>query len=196
MSPDLEAIATIKDNTRADTTTTESVASDRLSPITEGSNECEESATLSAWLSHEDPEWQKELEETALLHHEVLEDFDADEGKEEDLDEPLPDLALPIGLLRADCSHLIMVPLDLEKAEPTEEHREIAFHPPVCQSIPNLPRKPGPDEMVVYKVTQQSARAEVVKRDDDVLTPQEVKDNLKEASEALLKELQTWAKLK
>ena len=88
-----------------------------------------------------------------------------------------------------------MVPLDLEKAEPTEEHGEIAFYPPMCQSIPNLPRKPGPDEMVVYKVTQQSARAEVVKRDDDVLTPQEVKDNWKEVSEAMLKELQTWAKL-
>ena len=42
--------------------------------------------------------------------------------------------------------------------------------------------------MVVYKVTQQSARAEVVKRDDDVLTSQEVKYNWKEVSEAMLKE--------
>ena len=41
MSPDLEAVATMKDNTRAETTTNESVASDRLPPITEGSNDSE-----------------------------------------------------------------------------------------------------------------------------------------------------------
>ena len=72
---------------------------------------------------------------------------------------------------------------------------ELAVYPPMCNTLPDLPRQPGEGEMVVYKVTQKTARAEVVKRDDDLLTPQEVQQHWKEVQEAMLKELQTWNKL-
>ena len=65
----------------------------------------------------------------------------------------------------------------------------------MSNTFPNILREPGPCEMVVFKVTAKTAGAEVVKRDDDILTPQEVKQHWAEVCKAMLKELQTWAKL-
>ena len=66
----------------------------------------------------------------------------------------------------------------------------------MTNTIAGLPREPAPDEMVVFKVEANSVRKQIVKRDDDILSPQQVKDHWPEVSAAMLKELQTWAKLK
>ena len=64
----------------------------------------------------------------------------------------------------------------------------------------------GPDQRVVYtmfgsattvyKVETNMTRRAVVQRDDDVLTPQQLDEHWPEVEQAMLKELQTWAKLK
>ena len=65
----------------------------------------------------------------------------------------------------------------------------------MTNTIANLTRKPGPDEMVVFTVTQSHARAEVVKRDDDLLTKDEVKTHWPKVAGAMLDELVTWSNL-
>ena len=52
-----------------------------------------------------------------------------------------------------------------------------------------------PEEVLVYKVAHNKVRAKVVQRDDDLLTPEEVKQHWNEVVKAMAKELQTWAKL-
>ena len=52
-----------------------------------------------------------------------------------------------------------------------------------------------PDEQLVLKVETNSTRRAVVQRDDDVLSPQQVNEHWPEIEGAMLKELQTWAKL-
>ena len=60
--------------------------------------------------------------------------------------------------------------LNTERRADIGEHQleseccEFAIYPSMSNTIAVLPRQPGPDEMVVYKVTQMSARLEVVER--------------------------------
>ena len=50
--------------------------------------------------------------------------------------------------------------------------------------------------MVLLQTGPTSVRQTVVKRDDDILTPTQMKTDWREVQEAMLKELQTWAQLK
>jgi hypothetical protein len=50
--------------------------------------------------------------------------------------------------------------------------------------------------MVIFKASADSVRREVVQRDDDILTGQQLKDHWPEVQEAMLEELLTWAQLK
>ncbi len=52
------------------------------------------------------------------------------------------------------------------------------------------------DEMSAFKVDQNGTRREIIQRDDVILTPQQVQQNWLEIESAMLKELQTWARLK
>ena len=67
------------------------------------------------------------------------------------------------------CKYINNIALD----NTTEEHgpTEFAVYPPMPNTLSDLPRQPNQDEMVVYKVQQNTAIAEVVKRDDTLLTP-------------------------
>ena len=51
------------------------------------------------------------------------------------------------------------------------------------------------DEELVLKIENNETRRAVVKRDDDVLTPQQQTEHWGEIEQAMMKELQTWAKL-
>jgi hypothetical protein len=48
-----------------------------------------------------------------------------------------------------------------------------------------------PDDIVVFKVGKKDVRREVVKRDDDTLTTEQVQSHWGEVQAAMLKELQT-----
>eukprot|EP00974_Lingulodinium_polyedra_P073045 7069775-Lingulodinium_polyedra.AAC.1 len=52
------------------------------------------------------------------------------------------------------------------------------------------------DSKTVLLQMGKSVRQTVVQRDDDVLAPGQLKTHWREVRQAMLKELQTWAKLK
>ena len=80
-------------------------------------------------------------------------------------------------------------------AAEVNEVAEFAAFPPFTKYIPDLPPL-AQNEMVMYLTNEGGTRRQVVQRDDDILTPQQVKDNWKEVEEAMGKELKTWAKYK
>ena len=61
------------------------------------------------------------------------------------------------------------------------------------QSIVYLLRK---GVMTTYKVETNMTRRAVAQRDDDVLTPAQVNENWAEIEQTMMKELQTWARVK
>ena len=69
----------------------------------------------------------------------------------------------------------------------------MAVYPPMTRTIADLPQI-APDEMVVYKTTAGGTRRVVTKRDDDLLTAEEMQENRKDVEASMLKELLTWAK--
>ena len=66
----------------------------------------------------------------------------------------------------------------------------------MTNTVANLPRQVQQHEMVLLSMGTEAVRQTVVKRDDDVLTPDEIKKEWPRVQEAMLKELKTWAKLK
>ena len=73
---------------------------------------------------------------------------------------------------------------------------ELATYPPMTNTVPDAPPV-GPDQMLVYKTSKQSgSRRLVTQRDDDLLTPEEVRLRWREVEAAMLKELRTWVELK
>ena len=75
------------------------------------------------------------------------------------------------------------------------EYAELAIYPPMTNTV-GLERQPQPGEIVLLQMGQNTVRQAVVKRDDDLLTPQQLKENWPEVQAAMLKELKTWADLK
>ena len=90
--------------------------------------------------------------------------------------------------------------LDLEDGMPplidSDDEVELGAYFPTAGTIINCDETPGPDEMLIYAVKHNRVRAKVVKRDDDLLTPEEVNKHWPEVVVAMEKELKTWAKLK
>ena len=66
----------------------------------------------------------------------------------------------------------------------------------VKELMPVTSRKPEPGEIVLLQVGPNARRQESVQRDDDILTPAQLKEHWPEVKKAMLKELQTWATLK
>ena len=110
--------------------------------------------------------------------------------------EPVPhdDLGdrLPLSLLTAPAEELILAPpLELNH----ESHVELAVYPPATNVL-DLEDRPGPGEIVLLQMGPTKVRQVVVKRDDDILTPAQLKEHWSEVRKAMLKELQTWCKRK
>ena len=66
----------------------------------------------------------------------------------------------------------------------------------MSNTLSHLPRKLEQGEIVLLQVGPNTMRQVVVQRDDDILTPAQLKEQWPEVRKAMLKELQTWAKLK
>ena len=56
--------------------------------------------------------------------------------------------------------------------------------------------KPKSGEIALLQTGPNAVRQAVVKRDDDILTAEQIKQHWPEIQKAMIKELQTWAKLK
>ena len=87
-------------------------------------------------------------------------------------------------------------PDTLEPMDEESSTAELAIYPPMTNTVPDAPHV-GPDQMLVYKTSKQSGtRRLATQRDDDRLTPEEVRLRWREVEAAMLKELRTWAGLK
>jgi len=82
---------------------------------------------------------------------------------------------------------------------------ELAYADYTWKLLPDVPREPDPslNEVVVVRMylsktagNQQGKRIVNIERDDDLLTPAEVKEHHEEIQLAMLKELKTWAQYK
>ena len=64
---------------------------------------------------------------------------------------------------------------------------ELAIYPPMCKTVPDAPFV-AEDEVLVFQTSAKSAtRRVVVQRDDDLLTPEQVKEHWDEVQKARLK---------
>ena len=82
--------------------------------------------------------------------------------------------------------------------EPEATYIEIGYTDYMWRTIPDVPREPLEGEIVTVKMyhTQHKGKAQRivnVERDDDLLTPAELKEHADEVNAAMKKELSTWA---
>ena len=171
-----------------------------LSPITEGTLETESQDddwnSLDSFLLNADAELHKLIKDTRGNWEEVLAELPQPQPSERDeLSErlPLSMLALPMEDV------FITGVAGQPGPEPSvschnddNEYCEFAVYPPMTVTIPYLPDLQS-DDIVVFKVGKNDVRREVVKRDDDTLTPQQVQEHWGDVQAAMLKELQTWS---
>ena len=103
----------------------------------------------------------------------------------------VPDYHLIAANVRAD------LPLDYDLYD-SPDHIEISYDNFMWRTIPDVPREPNPGEAVIVRIylskSVPGGRIVNVERDDDLLTPAEIKQHKDEVDAAMLKELQTWAK--
>ena len=64
-------------------------------------------------------------------------------------------------------------------AEEAHDAAKLVISPPDTMLIPGLPDVPD-DHMVTYATNEAGTKRQVVQRDDDLLTPQQVKEHWKE----------------
>ena len=145
----------------------------------------EQSERVSDYLHHTDLELQRMLDE--IPDHPFLIPAPGEAVVQDECDD-----RLPLTLLSAATDELIQPPpLELNR----DSHVELAVYPPETNLL-DLTTRPQADEMVLLQMGVNKVRQTVVKRDDDVLTPAELQEHRQEVRQAMLKELQTWNKLK
>ena len=160
---------------------------DRLSTIPEESEQDHSdvpSDRVSDYLHHTDPELQQMLNE--IPDCEYMISATGEEVTPDELDD-----RLPLSLLSAPTEELILVPpIELNH----DTHVELAVYPPATNML-DLSERPQQGEIVLLQMGANKVRQVVVKRDDDILTPEQLKQHWLEVRQAMLKEVQTWFKL-
>ena len=76
------------------------------------------------------------------------------------------------------------------------EYVEVYYQGDSAKLVHNRTRAPGIGEVLVQRLYLTGARRAVVQRDDDTLTPEELKAHASEVAASMLSELKTWARLK
>ena len=193
----------------------ESEVSDRLSTIEEGTeeddSELSELEALSTYLLHDDKDLQKMLEETKDYFSATMVDVVVEDECSTSQRMPLsyltahqlPDYSTPFT-----DDEETRVPSDSEsdddwwsQHDSNAEDRGMPIYHTEAGSIINCDPI-QPDEMMIlsfkaaHKGKANKVRTKVVKRDDDLLSPEETKTHWPEIQKAMDKELRTWAKLK
>ena len=112
--------------------------------------------------------------------------------------EPVPhdDLLerMPLTLLTAPAEELILAE-PIEHITDTHVNLEVSAAAANMMELSDIDHRPGPNEIVLLQMGHNTVRQVVVKRDDDILTPEELKSHRLEVRKAMLKELQTCANL-
>ncbi len=84
--------------------------------------------------------------------------------------------------------------LDAPIEQPEADWVELGIYAPVTHMF-ELENEPEWGEMILIQMGHNTVRQTVVQRDDDLLTPEQLQTHWAEVQAAMLKELQTWAKL-
>ncbi len=72
---------------------------------------------------------------------------------------------------------------------------DFAVYPPRTYSVPNQPRQVSNDEVVSFEVDHRGTRREIIQRDDDILTPQQVQQHCLVVESAMLRDLWSCKRL-
>jgi transcriptional regulator with XRE-family HTH domain len=161
----------------------------KLSTIPEGSHETQTGSpsadgedALAVYLQHDETQWQRALEETRGQWDDIL--IECPVEPDQDLDYVPTNLLLPSRPLP---------PVYTTRSANTE--CLLAFPGEMAKFLAGSP-KLSSNQILVFATDQNGTRRQVVQRDDDVLTPQQVKEHWPEVMEAMHKELKTWLKYK
>ena len=115
-------------------------------------------------------------------------------------------LRFPVEHIMVDAGYMTTSEAQLVPEDQLEDSVSLSVPYPTSNLLSDGRRPLCSDQQVVYtmwdsatpsyKVETNAVRRAVVQRDDDVLTLQQLDVHLPEVEQAMLKELQTWAKLK
>ena len=203
----------------ADQATAESLLGKPLSDIPEEPSDFDSSSvaeSLSMWLQHSHPDLHKCLEKEMGDWNQHLECRSMDQPDQataesvdpneqargyrcamlvQDMFPEFQDLDSRLPLSYFTNQYLPDVPYF---EGPYDDHVELVFEPPMHRLVPGQPKDLSPGNVLVFKITEQEddARRQVVKRDDDLLTSQQIKDHWEECIKSMMKELSTWHAMK
>ena len=170
MSSDTTAVAEAGENRTTESAQNDG-GSDRLSTIPEGSLESEPSddslSSAGSYLKIDNEGFQAELDKVADLL-EIPLPTEMHEAKHDDQSD-----RMPLSLL---CANIDAVTLAEPLNEIDQEFVELAVYPPMSNTLSVVPRQLEPGEIVLLQVGPNTMRQEVVKRDDDILTPAQLKE--------------------
>ena len=79
----------------------------------------------------------------------------------------------------------------MPKASSLPDVVELAIYPPMTNTLKLETAQPQGNDIVLLQIGSNTTRQQVVQRDDDLLTPAQIKENWSEVRQAMLKELQT-----
>ena len=177
MTDDVSATVDLGRGQRADPETNDSEAG-RLSTIQEGSAETDSvQESLDSFLYHQDPRLKEYLVS-------AIDDLSTPLGSATEPEEHNDAVdRMPLSLMQAQ-SHLRVEPPSL--ATKLDDHAEFIVMQPMTNAMP-LERPLHHDEVVLLQMAQNSVRQTVVKRDDDLLTPAQIKEHWPEVRAAMLK---------
>ena len=150
-----------------------------LSPVAEGSHEDTSFDSLDAFLLHDDPDLQAVLSQSRFELDCVLDACSSSVGESQSAEANELNGRMPFGLLSSPelLTSFFNAGFDYRDVLYDDEEVlcELAVYPPMCNTVPDAPHVVE-DESLVFKTSVGSAtRRVVVQRDDDLLTPDQVK---------------------
>ena len=80
---------------------------------------------------------------------------------------------MPLSLLTANVDEVTLADPGFEVSA---SYVELAVYPPMANTLSRLPREPKSGEIVLCRIGPNTVRQVVVQRDDDILTPAQLKD--------------------
>ena len=79
---------------------------------------------------------------------------------------------MPLSLLLTSAEDIILAPMEFSP----KSEVELAVYPPMTNTL-ELNERPGPGEIVLLQIGHNTVRQVVAQRDDDILTPEQVKQH-------------------
>ena len=149
---------------------------------------------VNSYLWHEDPRLQGNLEDIyddtdipAPVDIETIQNHVAKEDSGNQTHDRMP-------LTRLNVSQENVPQVAPASGDFEAQEVELAVYPPMTNAL-TLKQLPTSNEMVLFRLNSKGATQEVARQDIQLLTAEQLSSNWPEVQEAMLRELQAWAKL-